>query len=168
MKHLTACFSGPRPEKLLQPWNEQHVEVVRIKRELQAKTVNAAVDGYRIFLSGMACGIDLLAAETVFNLKQVLSDIYLVAVLPYQNQRFWQPEWAARYNRVLASADKVIVLSEQYHKGCFMERNRYMVEHSSRLIAVVNGTKGGTSATLHYAEKCGLETDLITTTLRGQ
>ena len=56
---------------------------------------------------------------------------------------------------------------EQYYNGCFMERNRYMVEQSGRLIAVVNGTKGGTAATLRYAEKQGLEIDLIATALRG-
>lgn len=167
MKHLSACFSGPRPEKLLQHWDEQHPEVIRIKQELQAKTVNAAIDGYRIFLSGMARGVDLLAAETVLNLKQVLSDLYFVAVIPYRGQRFSDPEWANRYNRALENADQVIILSEQYYNGCFMERNRYMVEQSGRLIAVVNGTKGGTAATLRYAEKQGLEIDLIATALRG-
>ena len=72
-----------------------------------------------------------------------------------------------RYNRALENADQVIILSEQYYNGCFMERNRYMVEQSGRLIAVVNGTKGGTAATLRYAEKQGLEIDLIATALRG-
>lgn len=165
MKYRTACFSGPRPEKLMDEWDECNPELIRIKQQIQAKVINAAVDGYRTFMTGMARGIDIIAAEVVLELKQVLSDISLVAVIPYHEQRFQQGGWESRYERVLEGANEVIELSEHYYKGCLTQRNHYMVEHSSRLIAIINGSRGGTMSTFRYAQKYGIETDLIATTL---
>jgi uncharacterized phage-like protein YoqJ len=43
-----------------------------------------------------------------------------------------------------------------------MRRNRYMVDHSSRIIALYDGVpKGGTAQTLAYALRKGLDTDII-------
>jgi uncharacterized phage-like protein YoqJ len=36
------------------------------------------------------------------------------------------------------------------------ERNEYMVDNSAHLIAVCNGSKGGTQETLRYAKQKGL------------
>ena len=36
-------------------------------------------------------------------------------------------------------------------------RNRYMVDHASRLIAVFDGQEGGTRRTVEYALRSGLE-----------
>jgi uncharacterized phage-like protein YoqJ len=38
-----------------------------------------------------------------------------------------------------------------------LKRNRYMVDHSSVLIAVFDGVLGGTMQTINYARKKGLE-----------
>lgn len=40
-------------------------------------------------------------------------------------------------------------------------RNRYMVEHSGRVIAVFDGQEGGTKRTVEYAMRQGLEVVLL-------
>lgn len=43
-----------------------------------------------------------------------------------------------------------------------LDRNRFMVEHASTVLAVYNGERrSGTAATLRYAHKMGLEIILI-------
>ena len=108
----------------------------------------------------MARGVDLFAAETVLNLNRCFFDLYFVAVIPYRASVLATRN-GPTVNRALENADQVIISSEQYYNGCFMERNLYMVEQSGRLIAVVNGTKGGTAATLRYAENKGWKLTLI-------
>ena len=46
-----------------------------------------------------------------------------------------------------------IVLQDHYTEGCMQRRNRYLVEHSSMLIAVYSGGSGGTKYTIDYANR---------------
>jgi uncharacterized phage-like protein YoqJ len=168
MKKTTACFTGPRPEKLMTHWNENSPEIQRIKHQLFATITELVTQkGYRLFLCGMARGIDLIAAETVLSVKTILPDSALAAVIPYWEQRFHQPEpWRERYQAVLQQCDQVLVLHQTYVPGCLIERNHYMVDNSSHLIAVYNGNpNGGTASTIRYAEKKGIDRTIIYTPL---
>ena len=53
------------------------------------------------------------------------------------------------------------VVQHHYDRGCMLRRNRYMVDHSSRLIAAFDGTLGGTMYTVTYAMKQGTEVEII-------
>lgn len=116
------------------------------------------VQGYRTFLCGMALGFDMLAAEEVLTLKSALPDIRLVAVVPYRGQsERWSPCEQQRYERLLAMADDVKVLSERYYDGCMLRRNDYMISHADRIIAYFDGKpKGGTFYTVRNAIRHGL------------
>lgn len=46
---------------------------------------------------------------------------------------------------------------KKYCKQAFHIRNRYMVDHSSRLICYYDGQLGGTDYTVNYARKKGLD-----------
>ena len=69
--------------------------------------------------------------------------------------------WAG--DMVLSLQESVAVLiCPDYRPDCYYQRNRYMVDHASRLIGVWReGCPGGTQYTIQYAEKKGLELDLI-------
>ena len=41
--------------------------------------------------------------------------------------------------------------------AAFQQRNEWMVDHSSRLIAIYNGSPGGTRNTIEYAKRKKLE-----------
>lgn len=86
-----------------------------------------------------------------------------MCVLPCLTQaQAWPKEAQARYKSILSRADKNILLQREYTEGCLTARNRFMVEHSSRLIAVYDGTSGGgTKYTIDYACKRGLGITVI-------
>lgn len=66
------------------------------------------------------------------------------------------------YRSILERADSVVYVSRDYHKNCMLERNRFMVEHASTLLAVYNGVRrSGTGATVNYARKMGREIIVI-------
>ena len=61
----------------------------------------------------------------------------------------------------MAKADLIRFISPAYDRGCFQRRNGWMVDHSSRLIAVFNGESGGTKNTIDYASKVGVEIVIV-------
>ena len=55
----------------------------------------------------------------------------------------------------------VVNVCDHYHPGVYQQRNVWMVDHSSRVIAYYNGTAGGTRNTIRYAEKKGIECRIL-------
>ena len=59
-------------------------------------------------------------------------------------------------------ADSIVYVSRTYHKNCMLERNRFLVDHAAALLSVYNGERrGGTAATVRYAQKMGREIIVI-------
>jgi len=80
--------------------------------------------------------------------------VNLICVLPFRNQTAgWDEGWKKRYDNVLTNADEVILLSEEYYKGCYFKRNDFMVDNSDLVLTYFDGAPGGTAATLKYAAK---------------
>ena len=53
-------------------------------------------------------------------------------------------------------------MNQEYTPDCMLARNRYLVEHSSVLLAVYNGScRSGTGMTVRYAQKQGREVIII-------
>ena len=107
----------------------------------------------------MAMGFDMLAAEEVIKLKEELSDLKLIAVIPYRGQsERWAYQQRERYQRILSKADEEILLSEGYFNGCLLKRNDYMLDHVSGIIAYFNGKPmGGTFYTCRNARAKGID-----------
>ena len=102
----------------------------------------------------MASGFDIIASEVVLKFKEQQPDIKLLAVVPFEEQeKTYSNEWKSRYDAVLASCDEVIVLSREYHAGCYQNRNKYMVDNSDYVVTWYDGKQGGTRNTLNYAQK---------------
>ena len=145
LKWHRACFTGHRPEKLTQP---EPVIVAGLEQEIK----QAYEDGINVFITGMARGVDIWAAEAVLKLRKKHDDIKLVCASPYDGfEKKWSTEWQKRYNDIMQAADYTKFICPGYSIGCFQERNEWMVDHSSRVIAVFNGEKGGTKNTIEYA-----------------
>ncbi len=142
---MSVCFSGHRSIPF-QYWKQ-------LKQQLKAEIAKTYADGYRYFFCGMAMGFDMLAAEVALSLKSELPDLQVIAVIPHRGQaERWSDAMKAKYDAILRSADKVIILSEHYYNGCLLRRNDYMVLHCSRLIAWYDGQpKGGTFYTCRKA-----------------
>lgn len=114
--------------------------------------------GMRTFLTGMAVGFDLAAAETVIACRALRPELRLVAVVPFEGQdaRFPAAE-KARFRRILDAADETVVLSASYHRGCYAVRNDYLVDRASVVVAWYDSLPGGTQYTVRRALACGRE-----------
>ena len=151
----SACaFTGHRPHKLPFGYDEAHRDCMQVKLLLSLAINEAQREGVCTFFTGMAEGVDLWAASYVLELKQVVEGLRLVAVIPHEAQaKEYKPRYQALYQEVRKKCDEEIVLHRHYVPGCMQERNRYMVDHSNRLIAVFGGIRGGTAQTVQYAKK---------------
>ena len=162
-KTKTCCFTGHRPDKL--PWREREGDprCVQLKQSIFQAVEAVYEAGVRHFISGMARGCDLYCAEAVLELRRERRDITLECARPCETQAdSWPAAEQARYQSILARCDFETLVQHGYDRFCMMRRNRYMVDRSSRLIAVYNGVpKGGTAQTLAYALKKGLDTVII-------
>lgn len=145
-----ACFTGHRPEKLNQP------DGVVVKALTNA-IYEAIADGKNVFISGMARGIDIWAAEIVLRIRSEGENVKLICASPYEGfERGWSADWQQRYNAVLRNADLVRYICPGYSRACFQIRNEWMVNHSSLVIAVFNGQPSGTKNTIDYAVRKGI------------
>lgn len=129
-----------------------------IQERLTSAISEAYDHGIRNFISGFALGIDLMAAQLVQSLKCDLPGISLTAAIPFEGQAERYNIYDKRvYRRLLELADKVIVLSDCYYPRCFLDRDEFMVENASYLIAYYDGReKGGTYYTVKKARARGI------------
>ena len=161
-RETTVCFTGHRPEKICTPFWEEDPAIDELKHQLQLRILAAVDQGYTTFLCGMARGVDIWAGEIVAGLWEPFRNLQLVAVLPFPGQtRGWEQEWVMRHRRLIKYCSEVITVSDHYSRNSFLERNRYLVDHASRLIGICRGESGGTGYTIRYARSKGLELDLI-------
>lgn len=81
-----------------------------------------------------------------------VQDITLEAAIPCLSQSDgWTAAQQERYRDLLELCNYRTVVQEKYDPGCMHRRNRYMVDHSSLLLAVHDGSPGGTRYTIEYA-----------------
>lgn len=82
------CFTGHRPEKLSIPES-------KVKAALQKEIRLAIADGINVFITGMASGVDIWAAEIVLELrKKEELPLKLIAASPHPGfENRWSIEW---------------------------------------------------------------------------
>ena len=149
------CFTGHRPEKL----NTSEKEV---KAALRKQIDQAVHDGFKVFITGMARGVDLWAAEIVLDLRKRNKEIRLICAIPHDGfEARWSPSWQELYRYVLAEADLTRVISKGYHTGVYQVRNEWMVNHAARVIAVFNNKPSGTMNTIEYAIRQNVPVEFI-------
>ena len=155
LRQHRCCFTGHRPERLGMP----ELEIIfSLKGEIRT----AISDGFQTFISGMARGCDLWAAEAVLALRNEGAMVRLICASPYQGfEKQWSREWQERYRRVIKQSDLVRFICPRYSRECFLRRNQWMVDHSARVIAVYNGQPSGTRNTIEYARQCGVPVILL-------
>ena len=150
-RQMTVCFSGYRPEKLPWGYDECDPRCAQLKQRLRRAICAACDDGFRHFICGMARGVDTYCAEIVLALRPQYPDLTLEAAIPCPSQcGGWTPDQQARWHAIVDRCDFETVVQDHYGPGCMQRRNRYMVDHAARLIAVFDGQEGGTRRTVEY------------------
>ena len=144
------CFTGHRPEKLTR-------DEKSVMKDLEKEIRKAVSDGLNVFITGMARGVDIWAAQIVLKLRDEGCNVRLICTCPYEGfERSWNQEWQKAYREILTVADFVKYVCNGYGPACVQSRNEWMVNHSASVIAVYNGENGGTKNTMDYAMKVGV------------
>ena len=144
------CFTGHRPDKM-------ELGEKEIKPLLEKAIDDAIAYGYVTFITGMAMGTDIWAAEIVLERKKTSKDIHLICALPhpgFESRRSMTEKM--RFNKIIKKADLVKEINDHYFTGCYQVRNEWMVDRSNLVIAVFNGQKSGTKNTVDYAKRKGI------------
>lgn len=128
----TCAFAGHRPQSLPFGFDESDKRCTSLKSVMRDQIVALIEnEGVTHFITGMALGVDMYAAEIVLDLKSKYPHI----------------------NNIAAKCDKETMLQREYTPDCMDKRNRYMVDHADYILAVWNGCPSGTGNTVRYAHK---------------
>lgn len=155
MKEKSCAFTGHRPQKLPFGFNEEDERCNALKEVLRKEIINLIEnENVTHFISGMAMGVDMFAAEVVLDLKKTYPGITLESAIPCETQAVkWTVAMRERYFNIAAQCDKETLLQGNYTPGCMDRRNRYMVDHADYILAVWDGKPSGTGNTVKYAQK---------------
>ena len=139
------AFTGHRKERILQGCGNNPLILDRIKDAVAELVTELYGKGYKVYYTGMANGFDMAAAEA------------LVAAVPFRKQPLWfDAEDRLLYARLLERMDRVVMISENYRKGCYLRRDEYMVRKADTVIAYWDLVpKGGTFYTISKALESG-------------
>lgn len=107
-----------------------------------------------VVITGMALGVDQTMACVC-----IAMNIPFVAAVPFKGQeRVWSTETQKVYFEILKHAKDVQYISEPGYAAYKLQiRNEWMVDSCDKLLAVWDGSTGGTFNCLKYAQKVGRE-----------
>jgi uncharacterized phage-like protein YoqJ len=138
-------ITGHRPNKLggYKVPNPTYIRVCR-KIEQNFKQLNPEK-----IISGMALGVDQWAAYIAIKMR-----IPFVAAVPFEGQEIAWPSGSQElYHKVLAKASEIVIVSSGGYKSSKLQtRNKWIVDYSDKLLAVWDGTEGGTGNCISYAK----------------
>lgn len=147
---MILAVTGHRPDKLGGYSSAAHEKLAEF-----AKTELLAIQRERQFsepirvLTGMALGWDQAIAYACIEMV-----IPFEACVPCDNQdAFWPHQSRDWYRYLLDNASKVTVVSPgRYAAWKMLRRNRYMVENCHELLALWDGSDGGTAHCVREAQ----------------
>lgn len=148
------AVTGHRPNKLGgYDWNSP--KRVWVREKLKDKIIQIKPE---VAISGMALGVD---QEYAFLCHQM--GIPFIAAIPFEGQeKAWPKSSQDFYTYLLGVAKEVVIVSKGGYAAYKMQvRNEWMVDNCQTLIAVWDGTAGGTGNCVEYAEKIGRQIERI-------
>lgn len=143
---MTYSFTGHRPPKLggygIEARNRLHNFALQLIPVLEV--TYGPVDH---IITGMALGWDTAIASAARELEIPYS-----AAVPCMTQASqWPIESQDIWQRLIDDAIEVVPMGDTYHVSLMQIRNQWMVDNSDRLIALWDGSPGGTANCVRYA-----------------
>ncbi len=142
--------TGHRPNKLggYSPTTEQALyNLARGWLEVQLGSTTDESEKPRAVISGLALGWDTAVALAALDLN-----IPLIAAIPFPNQPSrWPTQSVLTWSNIKQRATKVHIISQQYSIPAMQRRNEWMVDRADTIVALWNGSPGGTANCLRYA-----------------
>lgn len=143
---MIVAATGHRPDKL-----GGYGIVPATRRLILARSWLEVVRPSRV-ISGMALGWDQAWAQAAVDLG-----IPFVAAVPFVGQeRAWPPMSQAAFGYLMQRAAEVVIVSSGgYSVAAMHARNHWMVDHCDLLVALWDGSDGGTAGCVRYAQRVG-------------
>lgn len=146
---MIVSFTGHRPDKLPDKktgYNLPNPTYIHVCQEIEKYLLELKPDKA---ISGMALGVDQYAASVCIKLG-----IPFIAAIPFKGQEKAWPEKSQKiFNLLLKKAcDIAIVCEGEYAAYKMQVRNQWMVDMCDILIAVWDGSQGGTANCINYAK----------------
>lgn len=142
--------TGHRPEKL---GGYEKSVLEGLVQLAEAYLIHEAPDNV---ISGVALGWD-----TAWAIAALRLGIDLVSAVPFEGQELrWPAQSQARYRKILSKSQHVEIVSPGgYSSYAMQKRNEWMVDNSDRVVALWDGSSGGTGNCIRYAKKRNAEID---------
>lgn len=145
---MRLCVTGHRPDKL----GGYEVTSRRALGCFAVESLHRA--GPELVITGMALGWDQAIAGAC-----VMLDIPFIAAVPFKGQeRPWPHDAKVRYDLLLERAREVVHVCDVLTPTAraMQIRNEWMVDRADSVLALWNGTFGGTHNCIAYAKKQGV------------
>lgn len=144
---MIAAVTGHRPDKL-GGYRIPNNTYRRVMEGLDRALLTLRPD---CVITGMAQGVDQWMAELC-----VWNGIPFIAAIPFQGfESEWPMPSQMHFRQLLAKAARTeIVCPGEPARWKYQRRNLWMVDHCEQLIAVFDGTDGGTKNCMDYALQC--------------
>lgn len=141
---MIVCGTGHRPDKLGGYGDDVSDRLRSLARKSLEELQPAKV------ISGMALGWDTALAWGAYDLG-----IPLLAAVPFEGQESRWPQRSQKiFKELIQLADEVFVVSPGSYAAWKMQvRNEWMVNNSDTVLALWNGTDGGTANCVRYAQR---------------
>ncbi len=139
-KEKVCCFTGHRPKGLRFGYNEADERCKRLVERLKAEIVKLIEEyGVTHFISGMATGADMYAAELVLKLKEKYPQIALECAIPCENQaENWSEPLRDRYFGIIERSDIETLLQTRYTPDCMKKETNIWLKN--RIMCLPCGT----------------------------
>lgn len=161
MKEIACAITGHRPTRFKFKYKEDYSLCKKIKRSLSAVLLDMYEQGIRHFYVGGALGVDMWAGEAIAAMMQrpEYGDVKLYCILPFPGyDQKWDDKSKHRMARIKAASTETMFVCQQERSDAYKQRNYYMVDHSSFLLAIYDqnhSIRSGTGQTVNYALKNG-------------
>lgn len=148
---MIMCVTGHRPDKLY-GYDISDIRYLFLKQNIKKILIDKKISEG---ITGMALGADTIFALSIIELKDEGYNIKLHCAIPcLKHTCKWNKESISMYNYILSRADKKIIVSNtNYNNFVMQKRNEYMVDNSDEILAIYNGSYGGTKNCIDYAIK---------------
>lgn len=154
MSTFNIALTGHRPNKLA-GYNLDHPFYKALQQELEHQIlIQLEHHDFVHCHSGMALGADTVWAQAIVAMKSKFPNrVMFTAHIPCENQESrWPADSQKHYHALLEHADHRIIYETHYTSQCMQKRNIGMIDASNGLLAIWDGTPGGTGNTVRAAQ----------------
>lgn len=166
MNRINVAGTGHRPNKLGTPsysGYSQKIEDTLIRAISFHLDQRLADNQIAQIWSGMALGMD-----TALALYAISHGVPLVCKVPFEGQeKMWPAESQRRYRKILAQAHQVDIVCEGGYAPAKMQLRNIELCKADLLLALHDGTPGGTANCLKAAQKMGTPVENIWDTFQS-